>query len=245
MEIKKNWQEDFFIDGWDKFQDAYLAPERAIEETNFIDEFAKERGYKKVLDIPCGTGRISIPVAQRGYEVTGIDFNPNAVRIARERSSGMNIEFVEGDMREISYREEFDLITCMWGSLGYFSDEENFNFFCSLYKALRPGGAAVFDTLTLESIMRIYSPTDTRKMEGGYLIEERKYDARNSRINVEWIFLRGKEELKVHSSIRIYTYKEHIDMLEKAGFTEFRSFGGFKGEEFTVNSRRLELIAIK
>lgn len=137
MEIKKNWQEDFFIDGWDKFQDAYLAPERAIEETNFIDEFAKERGYKKVLDIPCGTGRISIPVAQRGYEVTGIDFNPNAVRIARERSSGMNIEFVEGDMREISYREEFDLITCMWGSLGYFSDEENFNFFCSLYKALR------------------------------------------------------------------------------------------------------------
>ena len=245
MKIKENWQEEFFIDGWDFLQDVFLPPERAVEEINFIDRFAKEKGYLKVLDIPCGTGRISLPLAEKGYDVTGIDFNPNVIKLAKERSGDKKVEFLQGDMREITYKEEFDLISCMWGSIGYFSDDEDFNFFRASHDALRPGGAMIIDTFTLEIIMRIYSQMDARKFESGYLIEDREYDLRNSRINVEWTYISEEKKFKIHSSIRLYTYKELLDMLQKAGFKEFLPFGGFNDEKFSINSRRLELIAIK
>lgn len=248
MEIKENWQEEFFIDGWDKLQDDFPVNQRSHQEAEFIDRIAKPRGYNKVLDIPCGTGRLSIELAKIGYDITGIDFNPNAIKKAEARAKELNLSntnWIVGDMRNIIYKEDFDLVTCMWGSIGYYSDEENFKFFKSCADALRDKGAFILDTYTLENIMRIYSSKDVIEAGDNYVFEEREFDFHTSRVNTKWtMFIDGKKLVRT-GSIRIYTYKELTDMLNKAGFNNFLSFGGINDEKFTIDSRRLELIAIK
>ena len=245
MEIKENWHEEFFPDGWDFVQDGFFPPEKTKLEVDFIDSFAQKHGYKKILDVPCGTGRISLELAKNGYSITGIDFNPNMLKIARERLGSLDAEFIEGDMRNLPYKGEFDMITCMWGSFGYFSDEENFAFLASAASALRPGGAMVMDAILIEGLMRSYRPLDTRKLAGGFLIEERDFDIITSRINVEWTFLSEEKKFTRTSSIRLYTYRELIAMFEKAGFTKFLPYGGYNGEKFSLKNLRLNLCAIK
>lgn len=245
IEIKDNWHEEFFPGGWDFVQDDFMPSERTALEVAFIDSFAKENNLKKILDVPCGTGRVSIELAKMGYPVTGIDFNPNVVKKARERSAGLDVEFIEGDMRSLPYKEEFDLITCMWGSFGYFSDEENFAFIESAAKALKPGGAVIMDAILTECIMRFFRPSDVRRVSGGFLIEEREFDFETSRINVEWTFLSDENKFIRTSSIRLYTYMELISLLKKAGFTKFLPYGGYNREDFSINNLRLNLCAFK
>lgn len=246
MEFEANWYEDFFYNGWDVIQDDFIPPERTSLEINFIDNFAKSRSYDKILDIPCGTGRISTELASRGYNITGIDFNPNAISKARERCDLPNAVWIEGDMRKINYENQFDLVISMWGSLGYFTDEENVKFFNSVSKALNRKGAFILDTLTLESISRKFLPTGFNRINDNFIIEERILDLANSRINVVWTFINNDgKRFERKSSIRLYTYKELLDILRQAGFREFFPYGGFSNEEYNIHSFRLELIAIK
>ena len=245
MEIKENWQKEFFINAWDIFQDRFHINENSGQEIEFIDKFASERGYKKILDVPCGTGRVSVELAKKGYDVTGIDFNPNAIKRAKSKAKGLNAVWMEEDMRNMSFNNEFDLVTCMWSSIGYFTDEENANFLKSSGKALKPGGAMILDTPTLESIMRIFNPHGVIRLGDSYIIEEREYDFDASSINMRWTFFDDGKQFSRTGIIRLYSYKELIDMMKKAGFNEFISYSGFEGKKYTLDSPRLELCAIK
>lgn len=246
MDFSENWYDEFFFNGWDVIQDDFISPERTSAEIDFIDNFAKSRNYKKILDIPCGTGRVSIDLAKRGYNITGIDFNPNAVSKAKERCNIPNAVWIEGDMREINYENQFDLVISMWGSLGYFTDEENIKFFHSVSKALTDKGAFIFDTNTLETISRKFQPSGINRINDNFILEERTLDLVNSRINAVWSFINSSgKRFERKSSIRLYSYKELLDILKKAGFKEFRAYGGFNGETYNIYSDRLELIAIK
>jgi len=68
------------------------------------EERNREPPYGRTLDLGCGTGFWSVRLAQRGWEVTGIDIVPRAVRIARERARGAGVEirFVEGSVTALS-----------------------------------------------------------------------------------------------------------------------------------------------
>jgi SAM-dependent methyltransferase len=68
------------------------------------EESGRESPYGRALDLGCGTGFWSVRLAQRGWEVTGVDIVPKAVRIARERArrAGVNALFVEGSATALS-----------------------------------------------------------------------------------------------------------------------------------------------
>ena len=68
------------------------------------EERGREPPYGRALDLGCGTGFWSVRLAQRGWEVTGIDIVPKAVRTARKRASGAGVEvrFVEGSVTTLT-----------------------------------------------------------------------------------------------------------------------------------------------
>ncbi|MEZ5989273.1 MAG: class I SAM-dependent methyltransferase [Planctomycetota bacterium] len=79
------------------------------------DERGREPPYGRALDLGCGTGFWSVRLAQRGWEVTGVDIVPKAVRKARKRASeaGVEVGFVEGSMlslRTAGIGSGFDLV---------------------------------------------------------------------------------------------------------------------------------------
>ncbi len=238
----KDWHKNFFK-LWQKVQfDVYTA-EQDKEQTDFIWKAMKLKKGMSVLDIPCGFGRIAYLLAQRGINVTGIELNKHVLDFAanKAKENQLKINYIEGDMRDISYRNEFDAVICWFGSFGYFSDEDNEKFIKASAAGLKKGGRFLIDTHTLETIIPIFEPLSKNRYGKLPLTEERELDLHTSRINVKWSL--GKESQS--SSIRLYGYKELRDLLAKQGFGKFKAYGSVKAEKFEFGSKRLIIVCEK
>jgi len=106
-----------------------------------------------VLDIACGTGSTSIPLAKRGWRVTGVDLSLPMLQQARRKASEENLEilFLQQDIRELDFSRGFDLVTCYQDGLNYLvSNEDLKQTFHSVFNVLNPGGLFIFDLNLVE-----------------------------------------------------------------------------------------------
>ena len=80
----------------------------------------------RVLDVACGRGRHAVRLAQRGFDVTGIDTSPEFLATARGAAadSAASVEFLERDMRDLDFEHEFDVALNLQTAWGYFADGE-------------------------------------------------------------------------------------------------------------------------
>lgn len=104
--------------------------------------------YTRVLDLCCGYGRHALRLAQRGYQVTGLDRNEAAISEANRRAAeaGQLINYIVSDMLRVDELVgEFDAIINMWQSFSYFDAETNRDLLCQLHRKLAPGGRFVID----------------------------------------------------------------------------------------------------
>jgi ubiquinone/menaquinone biosynthesis C-methylase UbiE len=89
-----------------------MAPLRSIEESILRDLSPGA----KILDLGCGSGRFSVGSAKLGFDVTGIDITPSAIKAAQARTDnmlGITAKFLVGDMTELPFKnEEFDYVFC-------------------------------------------------------------------------------------------------------------------------------------
>ena len=125
------------------------SPEWTAREVDFVARQAPQPTYRTLLDICCGEGRHAIPLAERGYDVTGLDRDQVALAVARERADaqGVSIHVVEGDMRDLaaSVAGPFDVCVCLWQSFGYFDATTNEDILRQMGDLLRPGGRLILD----------------------------------------------------------------------------------------------------
>lgn len=95
----------------DEYQDPSIYE---AEYGGYTDDFKIFLGQKSsghALDLACGTGRLTIALAQSGLNCMGMDENPNMLLFARKKSGDLPIKFLEGDMRDFALNQKFDLIT--------------------------------------------------------------------------------------------------------------------------------------
>ena len=104
-----------------------------------------------VLDLACGTGSMSLLLARRGLQVTGVDVSARMLDVARLKFSGAQLyaEFIEADMRSFELKEPVDAVICVFDSLNYLAEPDDVQAtFASVHRALKPGGLFVFDVNT-------------------------------------------------------------------------------------------------
>lgn len=104
----------------------------------------------RMLDVACGAGQITIPAAQTGADVTGLDLAPNLVEQARKRaeSAGLRIRFDEGDAEMLPYEDgSFDLVVSLIGAM--FAPRPTM-VAAELLRVCRPGGCIVMANWTPE-----------------------------------------------------------------------------------------------
>jgi SAM-dependent methyltransferase len=99
----------------DLYQDKEYQAECDLIEHVF--ELYGQGSVRRVLDLGCGTGGHSVPLAQRGYHVVGVDRSPEMLRRARERGSGARFEL--GEIAGLDLGESFDAVLMMFAVLGY------------------------------------------------------------------------------------------------------------------------------
>jgi len=126
------------------FMDAIDAAQTA-REVEFLARQLPLPRHVRVLDVCCGTGRHAAVLADRGYDVTGIDINRGALARARE-AIGTRASFLEHDLRRIEQLDgSFDAVLLLWQSFGQFDDATNLDVLRQIARKLAPGGRFILD----------------------------------------------------------------------------------------------------
>jgi SAM-dependent methyltransferase len=115
-------------------------PREAAELDRLIQN--RRPGARTLLDVACGTGAHLEQMT--GYEVEGLDLDPEMLAVARERLP--DVVFHEGDMADFDLGKRFDAVVCMFSSIGYVRTEERLHSaIAAMARHLEPGGVLVVE----------------------------------------------------------------------------------------------------
>ena len=220
----------------------WLEPDDSGEqEALFIRKALRLKRGRRVLDAPCGAGRIAVHLVRAGCIVTGVDLNPRFIERARRRfaTEGVSGQFAVSDLRQLDYQQEFDAI-CNWdGSFGYFSDAENADVLRRFAAALKPGGRLVVEQINRQFLM---SQSDVvLDLRPGTRLD--RWNASTQRMDSVWTIEREDGEVTCHSSTQLYTPAEFRELLERVGLRWERAYGMGRGHR--PPSRRLIVVGRK
>lgn len=240
----KEWWQTFFSGLWLKAQPNARTSEETRAEADFIESSLALKPGAKVLDVPCGEGRLSLQLASRGHLVTGVDMTPHFLRIARSKAAqaGVSIVWRRADMRNLPWKQEFDAAFCFWGSFGYFDDAGNMKFLKAVATSLREGGRFLLETMVAETLLPRFQDRGWTRLGSVLALEERSFDHAEGRLVSNYTLIGNGVIENKSISMRIYTYREVCSMFKDAGLHDLHSYGSLAAGPFRLGSRRLYLI---
>jgi SAM-dependent methyltransferase len=226
--------------------------QRTHNEVNGVIRLLDLHPQHAVLDCPCGYGRHSLDLAQRGFKVVGVDINGDELAIARQNAGQRtNVQFMKHDMRFITFRQQFDAVINMFYSFGFFeSDEENQAVLRNFYAALKPGGKFLMHTdVHIPRLMQgKYKTDEQRTLRSGKTLKiVDAYDPNRKRIDGSWTLLHpngGTEHLTPYS-VRVYTFEEFAAWCIGVGFTKVTGYGDWDGTPLSADSEDMLVVAEK
>ena len=245
------WYVDFFRNDYLNVYAHTFTDERAQKEAGFVATSLDLKPGASVLDLCCGQGRHAVEFAKRGLQVTGLDLNAEYLELTLRAAevSKVKLETVAADMREIPFENKFDAIVNMYSSFGYLeSESEDLKVLESAAKALKLGGQLLLDMLNREWAVANYIQNDWHASEDGTLyLERRDLDLASSRMHVHFIVVEpsGSRHESIGHIIRLYTLTEMTRLLARVGLIVNAVFGGFDCETYSINTRRMIIVARK
>lgn len=245
--IPHDWHRDFFTGLWLDVQRDSFDADTTRELADAAQEALQLLPPARVLDVPCGEGRVAIELASRGFDVTGVERSEELLAMGRSRARerGVEVDWRAGDMWALRGLGGFDAALCLWSSIGYGTEEQDAAFFAGLAAATHDTGAVLIETHVLETLLPQWEPSQWRWAGEIGVGESRVFDPETGRLESEWVFA-GKDCRQTRtSSLRIYSYRELAQMLRAAGFAELEAFGSPDLEPFELGSSRLLLLARK
>ena len=245
------WYVDFFREDYLDVYRHLFSAERAEKEVAFAAQALDVKAGARVLDLCCGQGRHAVILARRGLRVAALDLNPAYLEMAREaaRAAKVSLETIVADMRHIPFTNRFDAILNMYTSFGYLESEaEDLKVMKSAADALKPAGRLLLDMLNREWAVANYIQNDWHSGADGTLyIERRDLDLVSSRMHVKFVIVGpdGARRDSVGHHIRLYTLTETTRLLQRVGLEVKAVFGGFEGEPYAIDTRRMLVLAQK
>ncbi len=200
----------------------------------------------KILDLACGKGRHARFIAEKGFDVTGIDLATDSIAAAKKHEH-KHLHFQVHDMRETFAENEFDYVFNFFTSFGYFANKnDNFIAIESIAKALRPNGFLVIDFMNVRKVMNSLVRQEQKTLDGIDFHLQRHIDSG---------FI--VKEIKVEDSAneKILHFEERVQALTLTHFKRFfkkhnlkllKKWGDYRLGRFFVNdSNRLIMLAQK
>jgi SAM-dependent methyltransferase len=239
--------ENVFGEDYLYFYGPDLSPERNAREAEAIWQMLSLQPGQKLLDIGCGHGRIANQLAKRGAHVTGVDANSRFLDRARAdaAAAGLEVEYVQGDVRSLPWRDRFDAALIWFTTFGYFDEADNERVLMQAAQALRPCGRLLIEQISRAALLRQGLPRSFVIERGDDLmIDLVNYDQWTDRTHTERITVRDGRVRRAVFSVRLYGLAEFARLLRAAGFRMTQAFGR-NGEPLTLDSRRVIVVAEK
>ncbi|MDQ3368988.1 MAG: class I SAM-dependent methyltransferase [Myxococcota bacterium] len=203
---------------------------------------------KSVLELGCGTGRIAIPLAVKGSQVTGIDTSESMLAQARRnaRGAGVDLEWVHGDMRTFELgRDDFDLVVLAFNGLNaLLTLEDALACLRCARRHLAPTGRLVLDTflpsperLTAEDLEIDYTLPDDAKIT---IKARRSYDPAAQLRSLDLVIASsdGSPPATDRQDVHVYYPSELSLLVHAADFDVVAMYGGYDQRRLDALSRR-------
>ena len=245
----KPWWEELFTDDFGRGI-LPLTESQIKREVNFIEDSLGVAKGGVVLDLGCGSGNHATELSSRGYGVVGFDLSLPQLATAGEyaQERGQKINFLQGDMRDMSFDEVFDGIYCWNTSFGYFEEEKNVAVAERVFKALRPGGSFLLDVINRDFVVEHQPSQVWFEGDACVCMDDMSVDFITSRLRVKrTMMLDDGRTRECTFSIRVYSLHELGKMLHEIGFrvTEASGHIAYPGVFFGATSPRVVILAQK
>ena len=113
----------------------------------FLKKYLSKK--QRILDLACGYGRLTIPLAQEGFTIEGLDLSPYLIKNAKKctQQKKLNITFKTGDMRNLPYKNSsFDAVFCMWSSFNeLLTKKDQIQTLNEIFRVLKMDGIGIID----------------------------------------------------------------------------------------------------
>jgi len=246
--IPTDWYRNFFkgvaLDMWRNA----TPPELTRSETDFVEKALKITQASRMLDVPCGNGRLAVELAGRGHTLAGVDISDENIAEAQAEAAKRNfkIEWKQGDMRSLPWDKAFDAVFCCGNSFGYLDDLGNRAFIQAASRTLKPGGRFLIDYgCVAEAILPNFQEKRWYLVGDIHLLIHNRHNIALSRLETEYTFVRNGQVETRYGLQRIYTYRELTAMMESAGLNSFEAYQGMDMQPFRLGSQRLYLTAVR
>lgn len=235
------WFERFFDGLYARVLPNTFDQESTLTHARMVKKLLRARRGASVLDVPCGTGRVTLPLAEMGLVMTGVDLTARYLARARRdaRKQRLDVRFVHCDMRDIAFEGEFNGAFNWFGSFGYFSDADNLAFCRRVFEALKPGGRFLVDGMNRSWLLSHFREAGENKIAGVTIATRNRWDKRTGRVRSRWTFSRGKQSETHMLNMRIFNGADIRALLHTAGFREIVLYGYPPVGPFTRHSRRM------
>jgi len=211
---------------------------------SFLD--AKEYG-SHILELASGSGRLTLILAQKGYQLTGLDVSQPLIDTAKQKmkEKGVNINFIQGDMSKFDLKKKFKLIINPGFSFMHLlSNEDLYSHFQCIREHLQPEEVYIFETFYPGLKQLLQDPNekrpyaeyqDPKKRKHVIMMQSNEYD-RKSQVNNIKFELNMEGEISFQETQMRMIFPQELNMLLKfQGFEIIMKFGTWKRESFEEN----------
>lgn len=236
--------------------DIYDGLNTSMDDLPFYSRWLKRRANGNILELCCGTGRLTIPLTQEGYNITGVDNSTSMLKQAIEKANKLNIpiKFIESDIRTLDLSEAYDIVFIPFNSIHHlYTNQDFFDVLGNVRKYLKEDGYFIFDCFNPnihyivnsekdENIIAEYSTKDGRKV---CIKQTMTYENKTQINRIKWhYYINGEFNSTQNMDMRLFFPKEIDAYLSISGFEIIDKFGGF-GEEIFDNKSEKQIFVCK
>lgn len=241
--MEKQWYESWFDS---PFYHILYKKRDDNEAKDFIDNlinYLEPSAAANVLDLACGKGRFSRFLANKGFEVTGLDLSENSIRFARQFESN-NLSFYTHDMRKVFRVNYYDCIFSFFTSFGYFdSERDDLNSLKSVAKGLKKDGVYILDFFNSEYVIKNLVSEETKNLGGiDFLIKKKIEDAF---VFKTIDFEKDGESYHFEERVRLFGLDDFERLISSAGMKIIQTFGDYSLSNFDRESSPRLVLVIK
>ena len=231
------WSDAFYDDDYLRLWGNFYDEAASAAQADAIVSILELAPGARVLDAPCGFGRVSRPLAARGMIVVGVD--RAAPLLASARAHGDVVAYVQHDLREPLPESlgVFDAAANVFSSIGHDGIDGDRAVLATYARAIVPGGRLLIETMHRDVLIakRVRNEVQLERTlaDGTHMTEDAQWDPVRGTVDSVWRWRGPGGEGEKRSSLRVYAIPELVALLDAAGFDVIAAHRGATTERFT------------